>query len=93
MTVATEIAQPNLDKIKKLKATFPVEYKEVDFLPLPKNEQTAVEYLQLNAPYYALTYGAWLASFIPKIGGILAMTINGIAKYYGVETKTPFAND
>ena len=93
MTLPTEISKPNLDKIKKLKAKFPKEYKEASFIPLPKNEQTTVEYLKLNAPYYGLAYGGWLVSFIPKIGGVLAMAINAIAKHYGVDTKTPFADD
>jgi hypothetical protein len=93
MPVATEISKPDYEKIKRLKSQFPKEYKEASFIPLPKNEQTAVEYLKLNAPYYGLAYGGWLVSFIPKVGGILAMAINAIAKHYGVDTKTPFAND
>ena len=87
MGVATEIDFSDVKRIKKLTAKFPKEYSEVKFLPLPKNEQTVVEYIKGNLPYYCMTYGGDLISYVPYIGKWMSVAINEIAKYYHVEPK------
>jgi len=88
MPVATEISKPDLDKIKRLQANLPREYREVPFIPLEKDETTFIEIVQKQAPYYILSYGGSLLRLIPKFGPILGTAVDWLAKRFGVQTRT-----
>ena len=81
------IAEPDLEKVKRLQAKLPERYREVPLLPVPEDEIDVLEKLKGAGIYYILTYGGGILEIIPGVGKWLGKALNLYTRYIGMKPQ------